>query len=555
MIKLNKIIVTIGVVLSLLSCEGAMDYNENSIYEKDKVFSSFVFTRNFVSNIYSQMENGFSGYGNGGVLASACDESQIAWTTSNVNDFFNGSWSAVNTLSSTWGDSYWGIRAANFYLKESVGQTFESFKYNTDYAEQMKRFDKYQYEVRFLRAYFYFNLVKTYGDVPLVTEVLDADAANKVSRTASADIFKYIVDECDAIVNMLPATYAAAIDKETGRITKQTVLALKARALMYAASPLFNTSSNGALWQSAALANKAVIDTCAKYNVKLGTYNSLWGNNGYLATEIILGRRTGGNRTFESSNFPMGVEGGNSGNCPTQTLVDAYGMKTGTLNPNDPYLNRDPRFALTIAYNGNTGWPTYNTAILQTFEGGLNGLPTAGATPTGYYLKKYCDASIDLRPDKLNTKYHTWIIFRLAEFYLNYAECVFNVSGSADVAPTGFTLTPLAAVNVVRARTGIAMPALTAGLSSADFISKYRNERMVELAFEEHRFWDVRRWKIGDVLSTVKILNLKKDAITGTLQYNYNTVTRRWEDKMYFFPIPSVEIRKNPAITQNKGWE
>ena len=129
------------------------------------------------------------------------------------------------------------------------------------------------------------------------------------------------------------------------------------------------------------------------------------------------------------------------------------------------------------------------------------------------------------------------------------------MTGSADVIPAGFTLSPVAAINVVLARTGFAMPALPTGLSSADFIAKYRNERIVELAFEEHRFWDVRRWKIGEVLANVKVLNLTKDADTGTLTYIYTNINRRWEDKMYLFPIPDVERRKNTNLTQNPGWE
>ncbi len=553
---LNKIIPLSIALFSLAACNDAMDYRENSIYEKEIIFSSFANTRSMVTNIYGILDNGLSEYGSGAMLASASDEAVFAWSTSNIHDFYNGAWSAENTLSSTWGDSYWGIRACNLFLAEAPNRTFEENKYNTDYTQQMARFNRYQYEVRFLRAYFYFNLVKTYGDVPLVKEMLTEEQANMVTKTPSAEIFKFIADECSEIVNELPVNYdvTTIIDAETGRVTKQAVLALKARALMYAASPLFNKNNDASLWTAAALANKAVIDTCAKYNIRLGAYTTLWGNDGYKANEMIFGRRTGSNRTFESTNFPVGVEGGNSGNCPSQTLVDAYGMKTGTFDPANPYANRDPRLAMTVVVNGITGWPAYNTGAIETFEGGKNGLPLAGATPTGYYLRKYADPTVDLRPEKLNAKFHTWIVFRLGEFYLNYAECVFNMSGSADVAPTGFTLTPLAAVNAVRTRAGVGMPALASGLSSDEFIEKYRNERMVELAFEGHRFWDVRRWKIGNVLSSVKVLKLTKNAETNQLTYEYKTINRRWEDKMYFFPIPAVEIRKNQNLAPNNGW-
>ncbi len=553
--KLPIILILALTLLANTACDEAMDYRENSIYEKEVIFSSFANTRNYVTNIYSMLDNGLEGYSSGAVLASASDEAVFAWSTSDVHDFFNGSWSSLNTLSSTWNNSYWAIRACNLFLKESDGRTFEDNKYNTDYAQQMARFTNYQYEVRFLRAYFYFNLVKTYGDVPLVKDVLTDEQANSVVRAPAADVFKYIMDECDAITNFLPAVFPVnVLDKENGRVTKLAVLALKARAAMYAASPLFNEPQNATLWETAALANKAVIDSCAKYNVKLGTYTALWGNDGYKANEMIFGRRAGSSRTFESFNIPVGVEGGNSGNCPSQTLVDAYGMKTGTFDPANPYKDRDPRLAMTVVLNGATGWPAYNTNAIETFEGGKNGLPLTGATPTGYYLKKFCDPTVDLRPDKLNAKFHTWIMFRLGEFYLNYAECVFNMTGSPSIIPAGYTLSPLAAVNFVRNRTGVAMPALLSTISAEDFVKQYRNERMVELAFEGHRFWDVRRWKIGDVLATVKAMKLTKDPDSGTLNYSYFNINRRWEDKMYLFPIPDVERRKNPALTQNANW-
>ncbi len=560
--KIKNIIIGLCGLALLSNCNDMMNYNEIVSYNKDEVFQSFDRTESFVTNIYGRLDYDFGNYGNGAMLASATDESEFAWSISNAHDFYNGAWSPINYISGTWADSYWAIRAANLYLQDSQGQTFDPFKENKDYQENMTKFERYQYEVRFLRAYFYFNLVREYGDVPLVTTVLTEAEANSVSRTPASQVIDFIVSECDSIVDKLPISYAALPDAETGRVTRATVLALKARTLLYAASPLLNPSQDISKWQAAAAANKSVLDSCAVYSIKLGTYSALWGTDNYKGSEIIFVRKIGDINSLEKYNFPIGVEGGNSGNCPTQTLVDAYEMKATGLawdapgsgyNPAKPYDGRDPRFALTIAKNGDASWPTYNSLPLETFVGGANGAPISGATPSGYYLKKYCDASVNLQPNSINTKRHSWITYRLGEFYLNYAEAVFHALGSADAKDATYTLSAREAVNKIRQRLGVGMPALPVGLSNSDFEKRYMNERMVELAFEGHRFWDVRRWKKGDLFKSVTLMNITKDS-NGGLIYTRVTRNRKWDDKMYFSPISDSEIRINKNLTQNPGW-
>ena len=546
------------------SCQDRLDYNEVTEYDSQEVFSSFNRTRSFVSNVYSRLQNGMNdGFKRGAVLASACDEAEFAWTDSNIHHFFNGAWNKNNTLTTTWADMYSGIRAVNFYLRESQGQTFDSFKHNEEYLQEMERFERYQYEVRFLRAFFYFNLVRTYGDVPLITTVLTEDEANSLGRTSADEVFQFIFDECDDIADKLPVDYAEVSFAETGRVTKLAVYALKARAAMYAASPLFSEPDNSK-WEYAAAANKKVLDECAKNGVVLQQYQALWGDQNYKGAEVIMERRLGELNEFEKNNFPVGVEGGNSGNCPSQTLVDAYRMKkTGKLwnepnsgyNAENPYEGRDPRFELTIAHNGTVKWPAYNTTPLQVYDGGINGFPTPGASTTGYYLKKYCDNSVNLKPNYVNKKRHSWIIFRLGEFYLNYAESVFNYLGSADAKDATYTLSAVDALNVIRQRPGVGMPKIQTGLSNDEFINYYENERMVELAFEQHRFWDVRRWKKGEEFKTIKLMKVTFDSNSGKCTYTPVVKQREWDDKMYFFPIADVELRKNSNLKQNPGWE
>lgn len=561
--KLKKILFGLACMSLMASCAD-LDYHEYTTYDKNYVFTDFGRTGAVVTNIYSFLDSDLPANGS---LCSACDEAEYAWSWSSVLGYTDGRWSPTNAYS-RW--SFDGIRKANFYLEESKNADFSELKFDKNYEAEMKRFNRYQYEVRFLRAYFYFNLARAYGDVPLVTKVLTEAEANRMGRTPVADVFAFIVKECNEIIeaDALPVDYtklendaANGENPETGRVTMQAVLALKARTLLYWASPLFNAKNDAGLWKQAAQANKDVIDFCLSNGIALGKYAELWGTDNYKAKEMIFVRRVGDTDSPERTNFPMGMENGSSGNCPSQNLVDAYEMQaTGKAwdeagsgyDANNPYKGRDPRLAMTVAVNGDK-WPDTNPAPLETYEGGRNGLPIAGATPTGYYLKKYLDRSIDISASTSSGgKRHSWITYRLGEFYLNYAEAVFNYLGSADATDETFTMSAVDAVNKIRLRADVQMPVFPQDMPNDDFVEKYRRERMVELAFEGHRFWDIRRWKDGESQKTMVEMQITKNGDS----YSYNRVTksRYWDNKMYLFPVPDSEIRKNPNLSQNPGW-
>lgn len=559
--KLKKILFGLACMSLMASCAD-LDYHEYTTYDKSYVFTDFGRTGAVVTNIYSYLDSDLPADGS---LCSACDEAEYAWSWSSVLGYTDGRWSPTNAYS-RW--SFEGIRKANFYLEESKNADFSELKQDKNYEAEMKRFNRYQYEVRFLRAYFYFNLARAYGDVPLITKVMTEDEANQVTRTPVADVFDFIVKECDEIADELPVDYtklendaANGTNPETGRITKQAVLALKARTLLYWASPLFNASNDKNLWKQAAEANKAVIDFCAANGIQLGKYSEIWGTDNYKAKEMIYVRRVGDTDSPERTNFPMGMENGNSGNCPSQNLVDAYEMQaTGKVwneegsgyDSSNPYQGRDPRLAMTIAVNGDK-WPNTNPVPLELYVGGRNALPIAGATPTGYYLKKYLDGTIDISASTSSGgKRHSWVTYRLGEFYLNYAEAVFNYLGSSDATNAEFPMSAREAVNVVRNRSDVQMPDFQTDMSADEFVTKYRRERMVELAFEGHRFWDIRRWKDGNSQKNLIEMQIVKNGDAYT--YTRVTKSRYWNDKMYLFPIPDSEIRKNPNLSQNPGW-
>ena len=537
-----------------------LDYTEETTRDEKWTYDYFgEGIKNLVFDVYAQIYNNEFTDNSAYFLAGATDEAQYALETGNVNNYVNGGWSPANPYSNTWSKAYTAIADVNMYLEKIQQTDISDWKYNSDYQNWIAQMEMFPYELRFLRAYFYFELFKTYGDVPLVTTTLTNAQANTIPRTSADTIVKFIVDECDAIAPYLPVSYGTEIGAEIGRATRIAVFALKARTLLYAASPLHNPDGDKAKWERAAEACKFILDNASGWGLKLSTYASLWGHDAFFNSELIFGLGRGDDNAFEMANYPIGVENGSSGNCPTQSLVDQYefvdnGETFGQRYPGsidlsavNPYEGLDPRFALTVVKNGDE-WPTNGAQkkAIETFTGGFNAAPKYGATPTSYYLRKYVDGSCVTTADNQTRRRHTWIVFRLGEFYLDYAEAVFNATGSANDATFGMTANE--AVNALRNRPDIQMPLFTEDGDA--WVARYERERLVELAFENQRFWDVRRWKKGpQYFKTIQVAT-----ISPSLQLTRSTITRQWDDKFYFYPIPESELKKNVNLTQNPGW-
>ena len=553
MIKKIKI-KNIVLLLSLLMMTGCdfMDCDESDNFTKQEVLDSYNRVKQLATNVYGFLKADFCSI-DGAMLDAATDDAVHIYKSSNIQRFVDGTWSANNLVDNVWGHYYEGIRAANFYLKETAGLTFDEWKYSDDYEAIMKEFTNYQYEVRFLRAYFYFELIKRYRNIPFVLDVLAQNEANGVNPESYEKIAKFIVDECSDLAQILPVNYDNFSTKEKGRVTRAAAMALKSRVTLYMASPLFSEDSEDK-WKQAAEAAYDIIKQKTDLGLDLVPYPQIFNDVNNQKAEVILYRPTGESGDFEKANFPIGVEGGKTSTCPTQNLMEAYDMKDGTPfvwnNQSNPYDNRDPRMKYTIVCN-EMKWPVDPVEI---WEGGTNGLPLQNATTTGYYLKKYCDGSIDLRAGSSSTKFHTWITFRLGEFYLNYAEAVAHYTGSVEIPLPGdkSPLTARQAVDIIRAR--VDMPALRDEVRDMDiFWKRYKNERMVELAFEGHRFWDVRRWKEGEVLKEITLMKITRNT-NGTFNYRREVRQRSWDNKMYLFPIPQSELVKNQNLDQNPGW-
>lgn len=532
-----------------------------------------------LSAVYSEIPDGTLYIGGNAMMASATDEAEFTNETSSIQTFNSGSWNAINNPDFVWGNYYRGIHKVNLFLVSTGKINLDPWKldpspsaqsvYNTNVAS-IKR---WTYEARFLRAYFYFELIKRYGGVPILNDVLALDAdLSSVKRNSLDECIKFITVECDSAAANLPlnaTTLPYVATNDLGRVTKLTALALKSRVLLYAASDLFNTPTwaggyanpelislpagdRTARWKAASDAAKAVIDAAAPPT--LGAYKALF--NTFNNAEIIFTRSNAASNQFERNNSPIGFNLGLSGNTPSQDLVDAYEVKvdattavkfdwTNPAHAAAPYAaNRDPRLLMTVIAN-NTTFGTPSRAV-QLHTGGLDAKPITNASKTGYYLRKYQIESLNLLNG--NTGVHSWIIFRYPEIYLNYAEALNEWSpGNADIKKY---------VDLVRARTGVAMPPMPAGLSQTEVRDRIRNEKRVEFAFEDHRFWDVRRWMIAPTVfaQPLRGVDITKNT-DGTFTYKPIKVEdRAFNPKMYFYPIPQSELNIVKGLVQNPLW-
>lgn len=576
-----------------------MEYGEYVLNDKDYASQTFGDVSRLVTNIYNYIDYDFGQKYGGGLQASATDEAECSVSNRAVCGFTNGAWSPANNLDGRWAACYEGIQCVNHYLANFSGMTFEDYKLNMDYDIQMDMYNYSFMEVRALRAFFYLDLVRNFGDVPYFTREISAEEATSISRTPALAVLDSIIAECDFLADTVVEDYSTVLlgpadakqqgwpNAHTIRVNRDFVLATKARAALLAASPLFceqGTPESKERWKAAAEANKAVLDESAntgrhKLASSYATIVSAFPleDKENIYSRMVYGKSGAANQTLESYNYPAGIaKGAGSGyNCPSQTLVASYEMKATGLaisdpasgfDPANPFDGLDPRFELTVARNGEV-WPTVyvdtvsNSYSLETFIGGASSSIATGGSTTGYYLKKGLDPTIDLRTGSqgVTTSKHSWFVFRLGEFYLNFAEAAFRFTGSATDPFDGMSAND--AVNAIRARAG--MPDFPADLTPEQWMLKYKNERFVELAFEGHRFYDLRRWR-GDadgVYAENRMKSIDRLEITRTQTesgdvFSYKTISvpRVWDNKMYLFPISQSEVVKNPNLGQNPGW-
>src|SRR6266567_474977 len=590
-----RIAFAVSALLGATGCQGVLDVTPKDQFPDAAVFSDPNLAQAFLNDTYRGMGHGLYEI----MLASMTDEThfihnyntevvvQSLITSSARGALDDGRYGHFN-----WGPSYARIRQTNIFLSHIDAATFDAA-----WKQRMKG------EAYFLRAYFYHNLMRMYGGVPLITKVYGLNEDYAVARNSFKETVDFIAANADSAAALLPLSYSGT---DLGRATKGAALALKARVLLYAASDLYNLNPSDstftgyttpqdrvALWRAAKVAAKAVMDlgiyglfrpSPANPQEAAQNYGDLFLQQ--MSEEIILSRFFLSTR---DDGYNPGLHNGPNGfhtwggNTPIQNLVDDYRMANGSkfdwTNPVEaaaPYANRDPRFYASIAYDGAPWRPRPDdvkgldpVGIIQTFrqlsirnDSGrvtdvVPGLDTRDSPVenwngaySGYYIRKFVDPSINAQFIKEQVP---WIFFRYAEVLLNYAEASIELNELADAVN---------ALNQIRVRAG--MPTFSAALGQGALRDEYRNERRIEMAFEEQRFFDVRRWLTAPaVLSKVAgginiFLNgtSRTDRTTWTnYRYAIDTVqTRAWDNKMYFMPIRLDELNRNSMLKQNPGY-
>ena len=589
---MKRIYIILAAALSVCACSKFLDTRTDVFDTMDRLQTRSSTLTSFAYAYYTPMGNGFNVI-DGNLFASASDEAEQAAPTSEAQTFNRGLLSAdLNPLSYKYTNCYEGIRAARFFLEYAKGgEDFlalnrdTSTVYNPDgtiySTEQPKAYKRdcinlgwQRAEAYIAEAYYYGELLKMYGGVPLL------DPETGIARQASYDeVVDHIVKLIDDHLNELNLDWRVALDEtpenaiadvtnwnfrdETGRWDRTSALAVKARVLLYAASPRNNPMDDVEKWEKAAEAandviqmRKAVFAKGFGFGEGARTYpdwhmpvnrdydNYFIKNNATSDTESIFLIRQAAGSAPEAANYPIGTRGGNSGVCPTQNLVDAYEY-VGPEVP-DPYANRDPRLAATIVCNGST----WNGNVIDESKGGAYDSRVAGASPTGYYLRKFLAPNLNLVEG--GSTDHIWPLYRYAEVLLNYAEAM-NEAYGPDADPKGYGMTARQALTEVRQSASTSLPAVTA-TSKTDFRNAVKQERRVELAFEDHRYWDLLRWKDAMTVlnKAIKGASVRKNELGG-FQYSYPTVAyRTFYERNNYFPFTRKEISNGGgAITQN----
>ncbi len=476
-----------------------------------------------------------------------------------INLFNNGNWSPTLLYDDVYVQQYRALRSVNIFLKNAPTSAL------IDDATLSKQ--TLIGEAYFLRAMYHFELLKRYGGVIIATKPFDLTDNLDLPKNTFEEVAAQIVADCDlASANI---SYATSLDHGSalkGRATKAAALALKSRTLLYAASPLNNPGNDIAKWQVAASAAKAVIDLAGTKHglLTFAQLPNLW-NFGTLAynKEVIFASETLSATTIDLNNAPPSYTDGRGRTNPTQEFVDAFEMKASGKNINapgsgynasNPYAGRDDRLALFVNYNG----LDFRGVAIDTRVGAKDNNPQTAVdrtTQTGYYLRKFVNTTNTAATRR------AYVYFRYAEILLNYAEALNETQASPSIEVYN-------AVNSVRRRDITAAAAGLAALQSTNINGngyvpatrdamrlRIQNERRIELSFEEHRFFDVRRWKQGELFLNKPVSGVKITGTAAPFTYTYFTVQNRtFSEKMYRFPFAQIQLAKAPALTQNPNW-
>ncbi|MGX5691380.1 RagB/SusD family nutrient uptake outer membrane protein [Arcticibacter tournemirensis] len=574
--KRITIVIYTFIVLSLLS-SCVKDYlnrapdialTEEAVFADPTLASQFADNAyNFLVNDYARLNGhrGITGQFSDEAVSSNNDVSIRTINQGNYHDHYERGGEGINDIKDVYWRCYQGIRITNVVLSK-----LETTPWPADGVLKTR----VEGEMHFLRAFFYFELTKRFDGVVLIKDAFDQFDDIDFPRNSYEECVAFMLDELNIAEDKLELDYSAG---DYGRATKGAVMALRARVLLYAASPLHNAGDDLTKWADAADAAKKVIDL-NKYTLTGTSYDQVL--NMAQSDEYIMIKPRGprGNNDGIIVDFAQSPgSGGTQGTLnPTQNHVDLYEVvqRAVPTNPNSPivssaplvngsapgyneqkpYENRDPRFYANVIYN-DMPWQGRRIDMYSQKSGlGYDFIEgNTNYTVTCYYSKK-------MWPEvyKRNVSGSTlinYIFFRYGEVLLNYAEAM-NEAYGPDAVPNGYTLSARQAIQQVRDRVG--MPSLPAGLNKDDMRARIRNERAVELAFEDFRWYDILRWRAKEIITQPMFgMRVVKNA-NGSFTYTRTRLTSSYqkvhEPYMDLYPIPRSEIYKSQKLKQNPGW-
>ncbi len=540
-------------------------------------------------NAYGNIPNRFDFYSGTNFLDAATDNAVTNNYSSGI--FRVGSAGAISSLDNPvgdWSNAYTQFRNIHLFLENGltpkVVYDLTSASNDSLYKRRLRG------EAYFLRAWWGFQLLQQYGGktgtgaalgYPIQLRTLTEEEAKRVdiTRNSYEECAMQIMNDCDSAFVYLPSEYSGSDNitgaTNIGRADKKVAITLKARVAVYAASPAYqpddivklNTMGSFTItddikyqdkWiRAESVAVSAIAVTGNFSSLKLADFS-----NATTPAEFIW-RRFHNARFMEEAHYSP-YEFGNGITGPSQNLVDAFPALNGypitdarsNYNSQNPYANRDPRLALNIYYNN----AIIDGRPLETFDGGLDSRKFFyNATRTGYYVKKW----LSVKPDMLNptnpvNDFHYYVMLRKTELFLNLAEAL-NEAYGPTVKPAGRTFSASDIIKNIRKGAGLTATSSDAYVNEVaakgkdDFRKLIQNERRLELAFENHRYFDMRRWLLP-LDEVVKGINIIKDG--SAFIYNVIDVEPRPLNnvKYYYMPLPYYEVSRSKTLVNNLGW-
>ena len=574
--KFRILILAMAAAAALSACQDSLDLRTNGTIDMSAVFKDRNRTRGYLNACYNYIKDPSV---NVGSFTDDAQHSQdvVAGSSYDVwyhSDITSNNFSDHNWDGNPWGNYFEGVRKCNVFIANIDGATAEMLD-----SERAG----WKAQALTLRAWYYLQLMKRYGQVPLITTDLGTDHDYSTdSKATVSEIATQILADCDAAIATEDSEAYSYVyrTQQWGMATKALAQAIRCETATYVVSPLMGDggfTADEALNIAADALAKVLANDYSLWTNESGGYNAyasyfLYNPEDYRAQDketIYGGVRTA---IWSSCGVPIVSGSATAGTCPTQELVDAYEMANGKpaitgysdeqhLHPiiNDesgydetkPYVNRDPRFYATVFYNGSLR----GEDVISTVAGANCGLNATNIryTHTGYYMRKYAH---DASNRNSNSDGYMRVV-RLAELYYNFAEVAYKAVGPDNIVTvSGLNMSARDAVNTVRARVG--MPEIPSGLSASQFEQRYRNDRRVEFALEADRYFSLRRWK--ELASSAVVTGMKVSGTGSAVTYERFAFEKRSTsaDKYLLYPLNLTEVSKILDLTgndwQNPGW-